>query len=105
MPKLTVTNLAGEAKDIEGAAGQSLMAVIRDDGVDDLQALCGGCCSCATCHVWVDTAFLAGLPVMSAQESDMLDCSSYRKPNSRLSCQLPFGDELDGILVTVAPVG
>lgn len=105
MPTLTVTNLAGEAKEIDGVAGQSLMEAIRDNGVDDLQALCGGCCSCATCHVWVETAFLPSLPAMSAQENDMLGCSSYRKANSRLSCQLPFSNELDGIRVTLAPVG
>jgi len=104
MPKLLVETLTGEDREIEGQDGQVMMEVIRDNGVDDLQALCGGCCSCGTCHVWIDSAFLDRLPEMGSQENDMLDCSEYRKENSRLSCQLKLTDEIDGIRVTVAPV-
>ena len=59
MPKLVVVNRAGEEKTIEASAGVSVMEAIRDNGFDELLALCGGCCSCATCHVYVDPAFAA----------------------------------------------
>jgi 2Fe-2S ferredoxin len=79
------------------------MEAIRDNGFDELLALCGGCCSCATCHVHVDPAFLDRLPVMSADEDDLLESSDHREANSRLSCQLPFTADLDGLRVAIAP--
>ena len=66
------------------------MEVIRDAGIDELLALCGGCCSCATCHVHVDPDFAARLPPMSEDENDLLDSSDDRDETSRLSCQIPF---------------
>ncbi len=104
MTKLRVVNSKGEETALEAQAGRSLMEIMRDNGVDDLQALCGGSCSCATCHVWVDPAFIRKLPEMSSQENDMLDCAEDRRENSRLSCQLKMTEALDGIRVTVAPV-
>ena len=103
MQKLIVVNTRGEERVIEGAEGVSLMAVMRDNGVDDLEALCGGACSCATCQVWVEPSFLAKLPPMSDQENDMLDCAENRRENSRLSCQIKMSGELDGMRVTVVP--
>lgn len=103
MPSVVVVRSDGEEKLIAGASGQSLMSIMRDSGIDELQALCGGACACATCHVWVDPAFLNRLPAMSSQESDMLDCTEDRRENSRLSCQVKMSDDLDGIRVTVAP--
>ena len=103
MPKLIVVNREGEEQAVEAASGVSVMEAIRDNGFDELLALCGGCCSCATCHVHVDEAFLAALPPVSADEDDLLDSSAHRQPNSRLSCQLPFSDALDGLKVTIAP--
>jgi 2Fe-2S ferredoxin len=79
------------------------MEVIRDHGFEDLVALCGGCCACATCHVYVDPAFADRLPEMSEEENELLDSSDQRKPNSRLSCQIPFSDALDGLSVKIAP--
>jgi ferredoxin, 2Fe-2S len=104
MPRLIVVDGAGEERVIEGSSGQRVMEVIRDNGVDDLLALCGGCCSCGTCHVWVEPAFMDRLPEMGNQEDDILECSEYRKANSRLSCQLLLTDALDGVRLTVAPV-
>ena len=78
------------------------MEAIRDAGVDELLALCGGCCSCATCHVHVDEAWVDKLPPMTADENDLLDSSDRRSATSRLSCQLPFSDALDGLRVTIA---
>lgn len=103
MPKLIVVTRDGTEQTIEGEAGLSVMEVIRDAGVDELLALCGGCCSCATCHIVVDPAFADRLPAMSADENDLLDSSDARVPTSRLSCQLPFDDALDGLRVSIAP--
>ena len=103
MPSLIVTTRNGDTREVSGTAGMSVMQVIRDHGFDDLLALCGGCCSCATCHVFVDADQMAILPPMSADEDDLLDSSDARTAASRLSCQLPFGDELDGLRVTIAP--
>lgn len=102
MPKLIVVTRQGEEREVTGETGLSVMEVIRDNGFDELLALCGGCCSCATCHVHVDPEFAAKLPPMSMDEDDLLDSSSDRNAQSRLSCQIPFTDALDGLRVTIA---
>ncbi|MDE1466961.1 2Fe-2S iron-sulfur cluster-binding protein [Aurantiacibacter sp. D1-12] len=102
MPKLTVVNRAGEETTIEVEDGLTVMEAIRDNGFDELLALCGGCCSCATCHVHVDPAFKDKLPALDVDEDDLLDSSDHRDENSRLSCQIPLTSELDGMKVTIA---
>ena len=102
MAKLIVVTRDGEEREVTGEAGLSVMEVIRDNGIDELLAICGGCCSCATCHVHVDPEFAAKLPPMSEDENDLLDSSETRDANSRLSCQIPFSDALDGLRVTIA---
>jgi 2Fe-2S ferredoxin len=84
-------------------AGTSVMELMRDNSVPDLLALCGGSRSCATCHVWVDPAFVDRFPEAVEEENELLDSSSHRKPTSRLSCQLKWTDALDGLRVTLAP--
>ena len=64
MAKLIVVNRAGEEQTVEADSGLSVMEIIRDNGFDELLALCGGCCSCATCHVFVDPAFTDSLPAI-----------------------------------------
>ena len=103
MPKLIVVTREGTEQTVEGEAGLSVMEVIRDHGFDELLALCGGCCSGATCHIHVDPAFADKLPPMSEDENDLLDSSDHRNDQSRLSCQIPFGEELDGLRVIIAP--
>ncbi|MEQ1688851.1 MAG: 2Fe-2S iron-sulfur cluster-binding protein [Sphingopyxis sp.] len=103
MAKLVVVSRDGSERAIAGDSGLSVMENIRDAGFDELLALCGGCCSCATCHVIVDPAFADVLPPMSEDEDDLLDSSAHRGPHSRLSCQLPFSEALDGLRVTIAP--
>lgn len=103
MAKVTVISRNGEGREVEAENGLSLMEVIRDNGFDELLALCGGCCSCATCHVHIDPAFTDLLPKMSADEDDLLDSTDHRNENSRLSCQIPVSDALDGLIVTIAP--
>ena len=97
MARLIVTTREGETRTVEGQAGHSVMEVIRDAGFDELLALCGGCCSCATCHVHVEADWLRRLAPMSADEDELLDSSSDRDVTSRLSCQIPFTDLLDGL--------
>jgi 2Fe-2S ferredoxin len=101
MPQITVTNRAGETSPIEAKTGDSLMVNLRDHGVDELLALCGGCCSCATCHVYIDPEFAAKLPALSPDEDELLD--SHRKETSRLSCQVKMTDALAGLHITIAP--
>lgn len=102
MPKIIVKCRNGEVRPIDAPAGVTLMEAIRDAGVDELLALCGGCCSCATCHVHVDERFAARLPAMSPDEDDLLESSSHRVANSRLSCQVVLTDEFDGLQVKIA---
>lgn len=103
MPKLIVTTREGEVSEIDADDGLSVMEVIRDNGIDELLALCGGCCSCATCHIHVDPAFAEKLPAMNEDEDDLLESSDHRHETSRLSCQIPFTGDLDGLKVTIAP--
>ncbi|MEO7787595.1 MAG: 2Fe-2S iron-sulfur cluster-binding protein [Sphingomicrobium sp.] len=103
MTMLNITDRSGNERQITAKDGLSLMENIRDAGFDELLALCGGCLSCATCHVFVDEAFLDRLAPLSEDENDLLDSSDARAPNSRLSCQIPVGPELDGLRATIAP--
>ncbi|MBF9150721.1 2Fe-2S iron-sulfur cluster-binding protein [Novosphingobium jiangmenense] len=103
MPKIVVVNRAGEEKTVEADAGLSVMEAIRDNGFDELLALCGGCCSCATCHVYIDPAFADKVAPMSEDENDLLDSSDHRNETSRLSCQVQLTIALDGLRVTIAP--
>jgi ferredoxin, 2Fe-2S len=102
MPQIIVVNQSGEETSVEANEGLSLMEVIRDNGFDELLALCGGCCSCATCHVHIDPAYFDQLPTMSEDENDLLDSSDHRSAYSRLSCQVPVTGVLEGCKVTIA---
>jgi len=102
MPKLIVVTRNGTEHVLEGGSGLSVMEIIRDAGIDELLALCGGCCSCATCHVHVDAAFADKVPPIGADENDLLDSSDHRDSLSRLSCQIPFSAALDGLKVQIA---
>ena len=101
MPRIVVTSRDGDVKDVDAELSRTLMEVLRDEGFE-LEALCGGCCSCATCHVHIDAAYADKLPAMSEDENDLLDSTDSRDENSRLSCQVPVTDALDGLTVTIA---
>ena len=103
MARLTIVARDGSEKTIDGKPGWSVMENIRDAGYDELLALCGGCCSCATCHVHVDQEWMEKLRPVSPDEDDLLDSSDHRRDNSRLSCQIEFDEALDGLRVTIAP--
>ncbi len=93
----------GGERRIEAAYGLTVMDILKDAGADDLLALCGGCCSCATCHIHVEDDRLGRLPPMSEDENDLLDSTDSRTAASRLSCQLPFDESLNGLRVSIAP--
>lgn len=104
MLNITIIDRSGtEHAVVASEDGSSLMEAIRELGVDEF-ALCGGGCSCATCHVYVDPAFADTVSSISPDEDDLLESSSHRQPNSRLSCQIPLTAQLDGLTATIAPV-
>lgn len=102
MPTVHVTTREGEERTVQATSGRSLMENLRDGGIDEILALCGGNCSCATCHVHIADEWLGKLLPMSADEDDLLDSSDDRQPNSRLSCQITVTEALDGIALSVA---
>lgn len=103
MSQITVTTRAGKDITLAAKPGLSLMEILRDGDVNEILALCGGCCSCATCHVYVDADDLARVGTAGLDEADLLDSSDHRTAASRLSCQIAFTAALDGLRVTVAP--
>lgn len=98
-----VTTREGVSHRVQARAGLTLMEILRGAGFDEMQALCGGCCACATCHVYVDSAALDRLPPPESDERELLESSSHKSPLSRLACQVSFDDSLDGMGVTIAP--
>lgn len=100
--KILLTDREGGTHDVDGEAGMKLMEAIRD--IDNsVEAICGGLCSCATCHVYVDPDWFAKLRPIDDDEEELLDSLEGRRDNSRLSCQIELVPELDGIAVTVGP--
>ncbi len=102
MPKVTFRDPAGIEHEHELDIGSTVMEGAVDHGVPGIVAECGGACACATCHVYVDAAWLNRLPAMDDMEDAMLDSANLRKPGSRLGCQLEVTAELDGLVVQVA---
>lgn len=102
MARIHVTDRAGETRVVEGRTGVSVMETLRDldNGVE---ALCGGMCSCATCHSFIGPAWQDRLPPRSDEEEELLSELEHFSGNSRLTCQLVFSEELDGLTLTIAP--
>ncbi|WP_349773289.1 2Fe-2S iron-sulfur cluster-binding protein [Sphingomonas sp. KRR8] len=98
-----VTTRDGRRKEVSATTGRSLMENLRAAGIEEILALCGGCCSCGTCQVYVDEPWLAALEPVSPLEDEVLDTTNVRRSNSRLSCQIIVRQSLDGLSVTVAP--
>lgn len=93
----------GSEQEIQGEPGQTLMEAIRKAAIYELVAMCGGSCSCATCHVFVEDGPPSMQKAAEQDEDELLDSSDYRAPNSRLSCQIKLSEELDGLAVQIAP--
>lgn len=99
--KIVVVDGHGAEHSVEATDGWTVMEMIRDAGLP-IKAECGGSCVCATCHVLVDEAWTEKLPAKTDEEVDMLDLALEVYENSRLSCQIEFNPELDGLKVTLA---
>lgn len=103
MAKMMVTDRDGNLHEIEGRAGVKLMETLReyDYGVT---AICGGLCSCATCHIFIDPAWAGRLPAPQTDEKELLvELQHYEAGRSRLSCQVDFTEALDGLPLAIAP--
>ena len=102
MSKIFVNDREGNIHELKAEEGLTLMEIIRDAGLD-IEAACGGCCACATCHLYVDKDWISKLSNKEDDEESMLDQAFNVKDNSRLGCQIEFIEELDGIIVELAP--
>jgi ferredoxin, 2Fe-2S len=102
MPLLKVVDRDGKEHEVDAKSGLKLMETLRelDYGI---AAICGGMCSCATCHVYIDEQALAKLPAAMSDERELLSELSHCRGNSRLSCQVEMTDALAGARVTIAP--
>lgn len=102
MPKLTLVQPDGSTRTLEAREGSTVMHTATGADVHGIVAECGGSAMCATCHVYIDPAWVDKLPAPLANELEMLDCSAAeRRPESRLSCQIRLSAALDGLIVWV----
>ena len=101
MAKIKFIQHDGTETEIEADNGISIMNVAIDNGVPGIDADCGGECSCATRHVTVSDEWMAVVGQPLEQEESMLDLNPDRSANSRLSCQIPVSDEIDGIVINL----
>lgn len=102
MPLLRVVDRSGVEHEVEAKTGLKVMETLRDLEYG-VAAICGGMCSCATCHVYVDPEWVSKLPASMSDERELLADLAHREPNSRLSCQIEFTPALAGLRVTIAP--
>jgi 2Fe-2S ferredoxin len=100
MVKITYIDSRGTARTAEGELGATVMETAIKNSIPEIEAECGGACSCSTCHVYVDEAWRARTGEPAPMEEDMLDFAYDVRPNSRLSCQIRLREELDGLVVT-----
>ena len=101
MPKITYIEYGGREHRVDVPLGRSVMRGAVDNNIPGIDADCGGECACATCHVYVDVAWLdrTGLPEPGSQEETMLSFAAAAQPNSRLTCQIRMREELAGIVL------
>ena len=103
MPRVVYIEDDGTHVEVDVEEGYSVMEGAIMNGVEGIEAECGGACSCATCHCYVPEDWWDKLPEMDVIEDSMLEAATERRSNSRLTCQIPMTDELDGLIVKVAP--
>lgn len=99
MPLIKYVDHSGNTHEEDVPVGNSVMQGAIDNMIDGIVAECGGACVCATCHVYVDDAWVAKTGTRSDDEDMMLDAAADRQKNSRLSCQIKVTDDLDGLVV------
>jgi 2Fe-2S ferredoxin len=102
MPKIIYVTSDNERHEVEVEQGYSVMEGAINNNIDGIVAECGGACACATCHAYIDEAWLEKLPPMDDMEDSMLDAAFKRESNSRLTCQIEVSEALDGLVVRVA---
>tara|TARA_B100000700_G_C14782165_1_gene731892 strand:+ start:258 stop:569 length:312 start_codon:yes stop_codon:yes gene_type:complete len=102
MNNIVVKDRKGNISKISADTGMTLMEIIRDAGMD-IEAACGGCCACATCHIYIDEKWLSYLKEKDDDEESMLDQVFDVRDNSRLGCQIEYTEEINGIEVELAP--
>jgi ferredoxin, 2Fe-2S len=103
MVKITYIESGGTARTVDADVGATVMETAIKNNVPGIEAECGGACACATCHVYVDEAWVVKTGEPSPMEEDMLDFAYDVRPTSRLSCQIPVTQDLDGLIVTTPP--
>ncbi|MHC9293379.1 2Fe-2S iron-sulfur cluster-binding protein [Mycobacterium sp. LTG2003] len=102
MPKVVFITLDGASRIVDAHAGESVMAAAVRNGIPGIIGECGGNCSCATCHVYVDDEFVTAVGTAGDMEDDLLDLGvADRRVGSRLSCQIQLTEDLDGLTVRV----
>jgi len=101
MPRIIFVLKDGTHRSVEAAAGVSIMRAAMDNDVRGIDAECGGCLTCATCHGYIDAEWADRLPEPTDEEKVMVDCAIDVRPTSRLTCQVTLTDQLDGIVVHV----
>ena len=99
MPKVTFIEFDDTVHTLDAELGATMMETALQGGVTSIVAECGGACSCATCHVYVDDAWVERLEPKTAEEEDQLDAAFDVRPNSRLSCQIKVTETLDGLVL------
>jgi 2Fe-2S ferredoxin len=99
MVKIIFIDSTGQTREVEGEEGSTVMETALKSSIPGIEAECGGACACATCHVYVDEAWMGKLPKAQSMEEDMLDFAFDVRPNSRLSCQIRVRAEIDGLIV------
>lgn len=99
MARITYIEFNGTPHEVDVSPGLSVMEGAVDNSIPGIEAECGGACSCATCHVYVDPAWVEATGSPDHLEKDMLEAAFELRDNSRLSCQIEVTDELDGLIV------
>ena len=99
---IKVKDREGKIHDLKADVGSTIMEIIRDAGLD-IEAACGGCCACATCHIYITNNKIDKLNKIDDDEESMLDQSFNVEKNSRLGCQIEYTNEMDGMEMELAP--
>ncbi len=100
MVKINYKDHAGETRTVDAQPGETVMETAIKNSIPGIDADCGGACACATCHVYVDAAFVDRVGTPQDMEQSMLDFAENVQPNSRLSCQITVSEALEGLTVT-----
>lgn len=103
MPRISVTDVGGQERDIDATAGLSLMENLQNSDVDGIWAICGGLMACATCHIYLDDESFERVGAPGPTETNLLEGSGVRRATSRLSCQIEVEAAHEGLRLTVAP--